>query len=134
MGEEESQPESPRRPRPFPGHRFALGLLGAVLLVWASLFALGLHEAALPPQRAGMVTVVFPPGFDAREMMARVVRADGRAVRETMFDNIWVVQSDRGGFVGRLEAAGAWAAFDPAAFDPVDVAGCFLLPLRSSLR
>ena len=114
-----------------PSHRLAIYLLAGVLLGWLALFGWSLSAAALPRDRAGLVTVVFPPGTDRETMLAAVVAAEGRPVRETMFDTIWVVHSERPGFVGRLEAVGAWAAFDPVAFDPVDIAGCFLAPLRA---
>ena len=48
----------------WPAHGLAVALLAAVLLAWAGLVALVVRAADLPPEAAGTMVAVFPPGFD----------------------------------------------------------------------
>ena len=62
-----------------------------------------------------------------------IARAQGFLVAHTWFDNIWVVHSAQPGFVGRLQAHGAWLALDWARLEPVAAIGCFFVaPIPTS--
>jgi hypothetical protein len=104
-------------------YRLALALFSGVLAVWAGLMML----AALPAERSGTVVAVFSPQMAPERIFHAVRRADGRLVNGTWLANAWIVHSDSAGFVGKLQAEGAWLAFDPGLFAPITVGGCFLL-------
>ena len=105
-------------------------LLIITLLFWAGFMALVLNDARLNADASGTVVAVFPRAKTPETIFTDVLAADGRLVRNTWFDNVWVLHSDRPGFVGRLEASGALAAYSPVPFQPVALGGCFLTPGR----
>ncbi len=109
----------------FATHWLAVSLLLGVVLLWGGLLALAVYKAALPEQATGTVVVVFPPTMPADQVFAGVLHADGVLARETWFENVWIVYSNREGFVGRLKSQGALIIFAPVPFDSVAVGGCF---------
>ena len=90
---------------------------------WSSL-ALILHAAALGPEGAGKVLVVFAPGTMPADAFASIVTAGGEPIRPALGDWAWIAHSDDEGFVGRLESHGALAAFRGAPAG-LSLAGCF---------
>ncbi len=86
--------------------------------------ALSIRFAALPPQASGTVLAVFPPATASDEIFANLIRAGGRPLRETWLSFVWVVSSDKPGFVGRLRAEGAIGAYGELPITP-QLAGCF---------
>jgi hypothetical protein len=42
----------------------------------------------------------------------------------------WLAEAEEPGFVGRLKAAGAWAAFHPETFAVLPGGGCFYISVR----
>lgn len=106
------------------GHRVALLLGGAVLAVWAGFMAMALNDAALPPERDGMVLAVFPPGTSEEASFAALVRAGGEPVRQTWLSFAWVARGEGEGFVGRLHQEGAWAAFGSIPVAAPVLGGC----------
>jgi hypothetical protein len=103
----------------------AVLLLLATLAFWAGLVGLMLHQARLGPEASGTVVVVFPRVMDRADRFTGLIGAEGRLVRTTWFDNIWVVHGDGPGFAGRLRAAGAIEVMAYAPFQPVMLGGCF---------
>ena len=114
----------------FADHNLPLVLLVATLLVWAGFMAVVIRDAMLSDAASGTVAAVFPPGRTAHENYTGILRAEGSIVQTTWFDNIWLVRSERAGFVGRLKQQGAWTAFAANSFQPVVLGGCFLAPGR----
>ncbi len=108
----------------WPGHRLALALAGAVLAVSIAAMAVSMHAAALPPEASGPMLAVFPASDGDDLVFAALVRAGGRPMRKTWVPGVWVVAGDRSGFVGRLRAEGALAAYREMPFSP-QIAGCF---------
>lgn len=111
--------------------RLAVLLLLATLAFWVGLVGLMLYQARLGPEASGTVVVVFPRAMDRADMFTGLIDAEGRLVRATWFDNIWVVHGDAPGFAARLRAAGAIEVLAYAPFQPVMLGGCFfeLLPM-----
>lgn len=108
-----------------PGHGLALAFLAGLLVLWLGVFGWVLRDAALPDTATGTVLAVFPPDQPAHAIYTAILAAGGGVAQNTWFGNIWLVQSDEPGFVGRLQAAGAWAAFAPQSVQPVALGGCF---------
>lgn len=109
------------------GHRVALLLGGAVLAVWAGFMAVALDDAALPAESDGIVLAVFPPGAAEEATFAAVVRAGGQPVRQTWLGFAWVVRGEGEGFVGRLQAEGAWAAYGTIPVAGPALGGCAVI-------
>lgn len=107
-------------------HTLALWLLGGVMLFWCVGMAVALSQSRLPASDSGTVLAVFPLNYSAERALGAIIRADGLLVRDTWFDNVWVVHAGEPGFVGRLSREGAWGAFHVGSFSPVVVKGCFL--------
>jgi len=105
-------------------HWIAAGLVVATLVLWLGLMVPLIQLARLPDDRTGTVLVVFRPGTATADILSAIIAADASIVRTTWFSAGWVVNSDQPGLVGRLRAAGAWAAFEPIAGDIVAVSGC----------
>ena len=114
--------------RPFADHGLPLVLLVITLVFWAGFMAFVIREAMLTDAASGTVVAVFPPGRTIAENYAGVLRAEGLVFQSAWFDSIWVVRSERTGFVGRLKKQGAWAAFPADTIQPVILGGCFLAP------
>lgn len=118
------------KPAGLENHWIAAGLAVATLALWLGLMVPLILVARLPDDRAGTVLAVFRPSSTPTDILAAIITADASIVRTTWFSTGWVVHSDHPGLVGRLRAAGAWAAFEPVAADIVAVSGCMgpLLP------
>lgn len=101
-----------------------MAVAGMVLAGWAVGGAALLTFGALPPERTGTVAVLFPPATDGRAALAAVAAADGALVRTTVLPNIVIADGRAPGFVGRLRAAGAIAAYPPLDIGFVMVGGC----------
>lgn len=105
------------------GHGFALALMAGVILLWLVVLGFALRAAALPGEASGTMLVVFPPGIAEDEAFASTIGAGGRPLRRALGSFLWVVDAEDEGFVGRVEANGALAAFrnGPAG---IVLAGC----------
>ena len=113
------------------GHGLAMALLGGILLVWAGLTGLSLQRAALPDRTDGMMLAVFSPGTSDADAMAAMVRAGGEPVRSTWLGFAWVARGPEPGFVGRLKAEGALAAFGELPVGPT-LGGCTAMPVDTA--
>lgn len=114
---------STRRP-----HRLALGIALGVTALWLAAAGLLLAFGTLPPDRSGTVAVLFPPATDGLSALAAIAAADGTLVRGTFLPNVMIADGRDPGFVGRLRAAGAVAAYPPIDLGPVMIGGCTGLP------
>ena len=110
-------------PRPRSGIASATLLMAGVVLGWLAILVLVLRLAALPPVASGKLLVLFAPG-SAAEAFAAIVAAGGAPVRPVLGGLGWIAQADAPGFVARLEANGALAAY-PGAPVGLTLAGCF---------
>ncbi|MGH6905186.1 MAG: hypothetical protein ACREIR_20885 [Geminicoccaceae bacterium] len=106
------------------GARAALALMVGVVVLWAVVLAVILRAAALGPDDAGKVFVVFAPGTAPAEAFAAIVGAGGEPVRAVLGDWAWIAHAEGRGFVGGLERNGALAAFRGAPVG-LSLAGCF---------
>jgi hypothetical protein len=106
--------------------KLLLGFLG----LWALVMAVALPLAALPEEAGGRVVVVFPPTLPADERLLAIAAADGRPVLPLAGGLAWIAESEGSGFVGRLTAAGAWAAYHPDTFAVLPDGGCFYISVR----
>ncbi|MBP2299459.1 hypothetical protein [Azospirillum picis] len=109
-------------------HGLAAGLFAGVLLVWAALMGLSLQRAALPDSTGGLMLAVFRPGTSDADALAAMVRAGGEPVRSTWLGFAWVARGQEPGFVGRLKAEGALAAFGELPVGPT-LGGCTATPV-----
>jgi hypothetical protein len=103
----------------WPGHRFAVSLFAALLLVWVAAMLILMRNAALPPHASGTMLVVFEPGTATDQAFAAITRAGAKPIRETAFGFIWVVD----GSAGRLQSEGALGAYRELPISPT-IAGC----------
>jgi hypothetical protein len=110
--------------------KLLLGFLG----LWIAVMAIALPLAALPDEAGGRVLVVFPPTLAAEARLLAIAAADGRPVLPLAGGLAWLAEpadaAGAPGFVGRLAAAGAWAAYRPDAFDVLPDGGCFYISVR----
>jgi hypothetical protein len=107
-----------------------LKLLLGFLALWAVVMAVALPLAALPEEAGGRVLVVFPPSLPADARLLAIIEAEGRPVLPLAGGIAWLAESEAPGFVGRLTAAGAWAAYRPAVFAVLPEGGCFFISVR----
>jgi len=112
-----------------------LKLLLGFLALWAVVMAVALPLAALPEEAGGRVLVVFPPSLPADARLLAIIEAEGRPVLPLAGGLVWLTepaddQSGVPGFVGRLKAAGAWAAYHPDTFAVLPQGGCFYISVR----
>lgn len=108
----------------WPGHRFALGIFATILIAWMLAMAIAIRDAALPPEAAGPLLVVFEPGLSETDTVERIARAGGSPVRQTWLSAVWVVAGEEPGLAGRLEREGALGAYGELPVGP-QLAGCF---------
>ncbi len=108
----------------------SLRILLLLLALWLAVMAIALPLAALPGGAGGRVLVVFPPGLAADNRLLAIVAAQGRPVLPLMGGRLWLAESEAAGFVARLEAAGAWAAYRPETFAMLPGGGCFFISVR----
>jgi hypothetical protein len=106
------------------GAGLAVSLMVGVTLAWLALMLVVLRLAALAPEDSGKLFVVFPPGTSEPAAFAAIVAAGGAPLRTVLGGWGWIAHDDTPAFVGRLQGAGALAAFRgaPAGFA---LAGCF---------
>lgn len=108
------------------GHRLAIALFIAVVVIWLAVMAVVMRAAALPPDASGTMLAVFEPGTTEDEIFSRLTRADARPVRPTAFGFIWIVAGESPGLVARLKEHGAIGAYRELPISPT-IAGCFAL-------
>ena len=111
-------------------HGLGLKILLFLLGLWLAVMAVALPLAALPEAAAGRVLVVFPPTAAADSRLLSIVEAQGRPVLPLLGGRLWLAESETPGFVGRLEAAGAWAAYRPQTFAVLPGGGCFFISVK----
>lgn len=106
------------------GAAFLVGLMSLVGLVWIGALVLVFRLAALAPEESGALFVLFPPGTGETAAFGSILAAGGEPVRPALGAFGWIAHADEPGFAGRLEEAGALAAFRgaPGGFA---LAGCF---------
>jgi hypothetical protein len=85
-------------------------LMGLVMLVAATAASFAPSEAVGAP-----VAAIFPPWWDAPQVMAGVAVADAEILREGATPFVLVVSDDAPDLSDRLRAAGAWFVLDPVA-------------------
>lgn len=124
-------PSHPLHPAMPIGHGLAAALFAGVMLVWAALMGLSLQRAALPESTDGLMLAVFRPGTSDSEALGAVVRAGGEPVRATWLGFAWVARGLEPGFVGRLKAEGAVAAFGELPVGPT-LGGCSAAPVDAA--
>jgi hypothetical protein len=105
--------------------RAVLGFFGLMLAIFLLVSAGIVWMADQPNGRAGIFTVVFPPGTSMTERFLRIHAAGGAVVRGGTLPGFAVGHSDRPGFAGRLRAQGAWLVLTPGAFQFSALGGCF---------
>ncbi|WP_340118327.1 hypothetical protein [Pelagibius sp. 7325] len=110
------------------GLTLKIGLL--FLALWLAVMAVALPLASLPEEAAGRVLVAFPPGQSPDARLLAIAAAGGRPVLPMLGGRAWLAEAQEPGFVGRLKAAGAWAAFRPATFAVLPGGGCFYISVR----
>ncbi len=107
----------------WPGHRFALALFAAVIVLWLAAMTIIMRQAALPGDASGTMLVVFEPGIESDAAFATITRAGALPIRKTAFGFIWVVSGDAPGLAGRLIDEGAIGTYRDLPF-PAEIAGC----------
>jgi hypothetical protein len=107
-----------------------LKILLLFLGLWLAVIAVAVPLASLPGAAAGRVLVAFPPGMSADARLLAIARAEGRPVLPMLGGLAWLADAEEPGFVGRLTAAGAWAAFRPETFAVLPDGGCFYISVR----
>lgn len=95
-----------------------------VVVVWLGVVAVVLRLAALGPDDHGKVFVVFSPATASAAAFDAIVGAGGQPLRPVVGNWGWIAHGDGAGFVGRLQRAGALAAFRGAPVG-LSLAGCF---------
>jgi hypothetical protein len=106
------------------GHKLALWLAAAVLAVSLVTMAAAMRAAALPPEASGKMLVVFEPGTEESDILARLIAAGGAPVRQTWLPFVWVAAGETPGFAGAIMAHGAMGTYGELPFSP-QIAGCF---------
>jgi hypothetical protein len=105
-------------------HRFALKLLGGILIVWMAGLLVVLTAARLPPEGSGTVIAFFPPRMTSAEAVTASAAAGAKLVSASWFENVLVVADETHGLTERLESQGALAVFRNISFAGVSFAGC----------
>lgn len=95
-------------------------------LAGIAMLCVAVFGALAPKAEAGMsVAAIFPPWWDARDVMAGLADADAVILRQGVTSSVLLLSSDTSGLPQRLRKAGALLIVDPKA-----AAGC--LGLASS--
>ena len=109
----------------WPGHRLAIGLaLGVILVLWLAGMAIAVRAARLPLDATGPMIVVFEPGTAKEDMLARIVTAGARPIRETWLGFVWVVSGEEPEASARLLSQGAIGTYRELPIT-ASLAGCF---------
>ena len=93
--------------------------LNASALLLASWIAVAALSLQVRPG-SEVIAVVFPPWWNAQQVMSAAASANAAIVRMTALPAILVVRPDDRQGLTRLHDAGAWFAIDPQA-----IAACF---------
>jgi hypothetical protein len=110
--------------------RLGFKILLIFLGLWVAFMTVALPLASLPEDASGRVLVAFPPGLNPDARLLAIAAAGGRPVLPVMGGRMWLAESAEAGFVGRLQAAGAWAAYRPETFTVLPDGGCFYISVR----
>jgi hypothetical protein len=102
----------------------ALAIMLAVVGLWLAVVVVIVRAAALAPDDAGKVFVLFAPGTAPAAAFAAIVDAGGAPIRSALGSWGWIAHDNVAGFVGRLESRGALAAFRGAPAG-LSLVGCF---------
>lgn len=102
----------------------AIILVIAALILWLGGVALTIDSARLDDSASGKVAVLFWPSQSAEANFRAIAAAGGAPIRPVLGSTVWIAHSDTPGFVGRLRAQGARAAYSEIRFGPM-FAGCF---------
>jgi len=113
------------------GHGLAVAFFAVVLAVWAGVMGISLRQAALSEETAGLMLAVFHPGTSEADAFTAMVRAGGEPVRSTWLGFAYVARGLEPGFVGRLKAEGALAAFGELPVGPT-LGGCAAMPVDTA--
>ncbi|SMH58412.1 hypothetical protein [Azospirillum agricola] len=113
------------------GHGLAAAFFAVVLAVWAAAMGLSLRQAALPEETDGLMLAVFHPGTSEADAFTAMVRAGGQPVRTTWLGFAYVARGLEPGYVGRLKAEGALAAFGELPVGPT-LGGCAAMPVDTA--
>lgn len=113
------------------GHGLAVAFFAVVLAVWAGAMGVSLRQAALPEETDGLMLAVFHPGTSEADAFTAMVRAGGEPVRSTWLGFAYVARGLEPGFVGRLKAEGALAAFGELPVGPT-LGGCAAMPVDTA--
>ncbi len=113
-----------------PARRLGLKLLLLFGALWIAVMAFSLNLAALPGSTSGRVLAVFLPGLEADDRLLAIAAAEGRPVLSLLGGVMWLTESEQPGFVGRLETAGALAAYKPDVFSVLPQSGCFYISVH----
>lgn len=113
------------------GHGLAVAFFAVVLAVWAGVMGVSLRQAALPEETDGLMLAVFHPGTSEADAFTAMVRAGGEPVRSTWLGFAYVARGLEPGFVGRLKAEGALAAFGELPVGPT-LGGCAAMPVDTA--
>jgi hypothetical protein len=108
----------------WPGHKLAIGMFAAVLLVTALAMAGTMLAGRASDEEAGTLLAVFPPSTSPNNVFGQIILAGGKPIRPTWVRGTWVVHGDEPGFAGRLKAQGAIGAYRNSPVLP-QLAGCF---------
>lgn len=108
----------------WPGHRLAIGLALGVILLWLAGMAIAIRSARLPLDATGPMIVVFEPGITKEDMLARIVTAGARPIRETWLPFVWVVIGEQSETSARLMSQGAIGTYRELPIT-ASLAGCF---------
>lgn len=108
----------------FNPHRFAFGLVVALLLAWlatmAALLALGTRYDPPP----GRMLVLFSSAQTPEEALSRVIRQDGFMIGGGLAGRLWSVYSEDPDFARRMRGEGVLALWRSEAFDWMFSSGC----------
>jgi hypothetical protein len=99
--------------------------MASVVVGWLAILALVLHLTALPSAASGKLLVLFAPGSADSAAFGAILAAGGAPIRPVLGGLGWIAEGKAPGFVARLEANGALAAY-PGAPIGLTLAGCFV--------
>ncbi|MEQ8356547.1 MAG: hypothetical protein RH942_13475 [Kiloniellaceae bacterium] len=106
--------------------KIVLFLLG----LWLTIMAIALPLASLPDSAGGRMLVLFPPSLGPNARLLAIVEAGGRPILQHAGGRVWLAESETPGFAGRLQAAGAWAAYAPTVIAVLPQGGCFYISVH----
>ena len=99
-------------------------LVTAAFVAWVAGVGWVLASAYLSEEANGKMAVLFWPPPTAETGFRAIIAAGGEPIRPYFGSTLWIAHGAEPGFVGRLKAEGATAAFKELTFGPA-FAGCF---------